>query len=368
MGITGAASGLAPEMYNAYELAVAQVNAQGGMMDGQKLVGVVADDGCNAQIGVDAVTKAVNVSGVIALAGPWCSGVVLAVANAVAIPSGVMLVTPAGTSPAITTLNDKGLVFRTVPSDEYQGQVLARTMLERGVSKIAVAYINNDYGKGFADAFRKEYEAKGGTIAGFAGHVEGRASYRSNLAALATEGSETLLLIDLGDTSGLTILRESIENDFFKTYVGGEGMKSAQTIKAIGAENLQNFFVSSPVSAESESLTKFATEFKATGGDPNAVFTSTSYDAVFMLALAAEVAKGDKAEMPAAFVALTDGAGDTVLPGEWAKAKELVAAGKPIEYKGASGSLAFDAAGDVPGAYALFKVGATDYEFVSDMK
>lgn len=62
-GITGAASGLAPEMYKAYELAVAQVNAQGGMMDGQKLVGVVADDGCNAQIGVDAVTKAVNVSG-----------------------------------------------------------------------------------------------------------------------------------------------------------------------------------------------------------------------------------------------------------------------------------------------------------------
>ncbi len=96
-----------------------------------------------------------------------------------------MVVTPAGTSPAITTLADKGLVFRTVPSDEYQGQVLARTMLARGTKKIAVAYVNNDYGKGFAEAFRKEFEAKGGTIAGFAGHEENRASYRSDLAALA---------------------------------------------------------------------------------------------------------------------------------------------------------------------------------------
>lgn len=367
-GITGATSGLAPEMYKAYNLAVAQVNEQGGILDGQKLEGVVADDGCNAQTGVDAVTKAVNVSQVIALAGPWCSGVVLAVSNAVAIPAGVMVVTPAGTSPAITTLSDKGLVFRTVPSDEYQGQVLARTMLERGTKKIAVAYVNNDYGKGFADAFRKEYEGKGGTIAGFAGHEENRASYRSDLAALASKGADTLLLIDLGDTSGLTMLRESIENDFFKTYVGGEGMKSAQTIKAIGAKNLQNFYVSSPVSQQSDALANFSSAFKKAGGDPNAVFTSTSYDAVFMLALAVEATKGNKAAMPAAFVALTDGKGEPILPGEWSKAKALLDAGKPVDYKGASGSLAFDANGDVPGAYALFKVGASDYEFVSDMK
>ncbi len=76
-GITGATAGLAPEMYKAYNLAVAQVNEQGGILDGQKFEGVVADDGCNAQTGVDAVTKAVNVSQVIALAGPgaraWCS-------------------------------------------------------------------------------------------------------------------------------------------------------------------------------------------------------------------------------------------------------------------------------------------------------
>src|SRR5690606_40437549 len=53
---------------------------------------------------------------------------------------------------------------------------------------------------------------------------------------------------------------------------------------------------------------------------------------------------------------------------EWAKAKQLIAEGKDIDYKGAGGKHEFDAAGDVPGSYAFFKVSGTGYESIADMK
>jgi amino acid/amide ABC transporter substrate-binding protein, HAAT family (TC 3.A.1.4.-) len=73
------------------------------------------------------------------------------------------MITPSGTSPEITKLNDKDLVYRTLPSDDYQGRALARTLKARGIDKVAVAYLNNDYGKGLAESFKAEFEANGGT-------------------------------------------------------------------------------------------------------------------------------------------------------------------------------------------------------------
>ena len=367
-GITGGAAAMAPEITRSYEFAVKQVNDQGGILNGEKLVGVSADDGCSPQVGADAATKVVNVSGVIGVIGPWCSGAVMAAANSVTIPAGIVLITPAGTSPALTTLKDNDLVFRTTPSDEYQGQALARTLLERGTKKVAVSYVNNDYGKGLAEAFKKEYEAKGGEIAGYAGHEESRSSYRSDLAELSKGGADTLVLFDYGDTSGLTVLREAIENGFFANYVGAEGMKTSAPIKAIGSENLATFIASAPVGAKSDALNVFNEGFKAAGGDINGSWVSNSYDAVFMLALAIEKAGGDKSKISQSLRAISNGEGEPILPGEWKKAKELIAAGKAIDYKGASGDLNFDANGDVPGTYALFKVKGDGYEVISEMK
>lgn len=367
-GITGGAAAMAPEIMKSYQFALKQVNDQGGIGKSEKLVGVVADDGCNPQIGADAAAKVVNVSKVIGVVGPWCSGAVLAAANSVTIPAGVVLVTPAGTSPQITKLKDNDLVFRTIPSDEYQGQALARTLIERGTKKVAVSFINNDYGKGLAEAFKKEFEAKGGTIAGYAAHEENKASYRSDIAQLARGGADTLILFDYGDTSGLTVLRESIENDFFKNFVGAEGMKTSAPIKGIGSKNLSAFLVSSPVGTKSKSFDIFNESFKKAGGDPNAVFANTSYDAVFLLALAIEKAGGDKSKIASSLRAVSGAQGEPILPGEWAKAKQLIAAGTAISYRGASGDLNFDAAGDVAGSYALFKVAGDDYAVVTEMK
>ena len=367
-GVSGPIAAMAPAMIDSAQLAISQVNEQGGILAGEKLVGVVGDSACNPQGGTDAATKAVNIEGVSAVVGPHCSGAVLAAAASVTVPAGIALVTPSGTSPEITGIADNDTVFRTVPSDDYQGRALARTLREQGYEKVAVAYINNDYGTGLANAFKSEFEAQGGAIAGFAAHEDGKASYRSNLADLASGGADTLVIFDYGDGTGLTVLRQALENGFFEKFVGGDGMKSDAPIKELGAENLANFVASSPVGEKSDSLDMFNAAFKAVGGDPDAIFATTSYDAAFMLALALEKAGGDKAGVPAALRAISNGEGEAIRPGEWAKAKELIAAGTAIDYKGAAGDHNFDANGDVPGTYALFKVAGDSFEVITEMK
>ncbi|EAV44509.1 ABC transporter substrate-binding protein [Roseibium aggregatum] len=368
-GISGPIAAMAPAMIDAAQLAFQQVNEQGGIGDGEKLVGVVGDSACNPQNGTDAATKAVNIEGVIGVVGPHCSGAVLAAAGSVTIPAGITMITPSGTSPEISTLDDKGTVFRTVPSDDYQGRALARTLKEQGYEKVAVAYLNNDYGTGLANAFKAEFvDELSGEITQFAAHEEGKASYRSNLAELAKGGADTLVIFDYGDGTGLTILRQALENGFFDKFVGGDGMKSEAVINELGAENLATFVSSSPVGEQSESLDIFNEAFKGIGGDPDAIFATTSYDAAFLLALAVEKAGGKKEDVAAAMAEVSNGEGETIRPGEWKKAKELIAAGKAIDYKGAAGDHNFDEKGDVPGTYALWEVGANGFEVLTEMK
>ena len=368
VAITGPIAGMAPTMVQSMKFAAEQVNAQGGIGNGGKLDPQVYDSGCNPQLATDAATKAVNVNGVIGIVGPSCSGPVIAVANSVSVPAGVLLITSSGTSPKISTLDDKDLVFRTVPSDDYQGRALARTIKARGIDKVAITYLNNDYGLGLAEAFTDEFKKQGGTVTASRAHEDKKASYRSDLAELAKGGADTLVVFAYGNSSGLTILRQAIENGFFKNFVGADGMRDEGMVKTLGPDNLKTLLVSAPAGATGAGFEKFSKDFKAAGGDPNGTFAATSYDAAFLMALAIEKAGGDKAKLPQALREVATAPGEPILPGEWAKAKKLIAEGKDIDYKGAAGDQEFDAHGDVPGDYVLYKVGGSGFAEIERMK
>lgn len=369
-GISGPISSMAPGFIAAARMAIKQVNEQGGLFDtGSPLVAVFGDSGCNPQNAIDGATKLVNLKNISAMVGPNCSGATIAAAKSVTIPAGLLMVSPTATAPTVSTLNDNDLVFRTVPSDAYQGQALARTLIKRGLDNVAVAYINNDYGKGLAEAFRAEFEKNGGKINGYEGHEGAKASYRSALAKLAQGGAPTLIVFDYASDSGLTILRQSLENGFFTNFVGGDGMKSDALISQLGEDNLENFFTSSPVGEKNNALSRFNQAFSAYGGDPNAIFATTSYDAAFLVALAVEKAKsGNRRAIAQSLRSVATAPGISILPGEWAKAKKAIAEGKEINYQGASGSQDFDTNGDVPGTFALFKVGGGTWITDEEMK
>jgi branched-chain amino acid transport system substrate-binding protein len=91
---------------------------------------------------------------------------------------------------------------------------------------------------------------------------------------------------------------------------------------------------------------------KKAGLNADGTFVANSYDASFIIAMAIEKAgSADRAKIAKDVREVTTGEGETVLPGEWKKAKELIDAGKPVKYEGATGLITFDKNGDVPGVY-----------------
>jgi len=368
MGITGPLANFIPPILNAAKLAEADVNAGGGILGGQTFTLVVADTQAAAQPAVDAATKLVNIDGVAAITGALSSGATIAAANAVSIPNGVPQVSPTATSPALTDLDDNDFVFRIVPSDNFQGEVLADVVLAEGLDRVAIAYVNNDYGVGIANTFKAAYEAKGGTVTAFEKHEDKKNSYRGELATMATGDAQALVVIAYAGGSGAKIVKQSLENGFFDRFVGTDGLRDDVLIEQVGAEALATSFFTSPTSPEDNPTgAALHARFDETYGEgSDKPFVDQSYDATMLLALAIEQAGStDRAAVRAALREVANAPGEVVGPGEWAKAVELIAAGQDIDYEGAAGSHEFDGNGDVRGFIGKYVVDGDSYRQVA---
>ena len=152
-------------MASSAELAMKEVSDSGLLLGGAKVSSVRADSTCiDAGAATSAAERLVTSDNVAAIMGADCSGVTTAIANNVAVPNGVTIISPSATSPALTDIDDKGYFFRTAPSDARQGYVLAQVVMDRGIYEVAVTYTNNDYGKGLSDSFVNAFKSMGGTV------------------------------------------------------------------------------------------------------------------------------------------------------------------------------------------------------------
>src|SRR5690606_1756307 len=283
--------------------------------------------------------------------GPFCTGPTIAAATTAAIPGGAVLISPSATAPAVTTVEDNDLLFRTTPSDAFQGVKLADLLTQKGISEVAVTYVNNDYGKGLADVFVEQFEANGGTVSVNVAHEDGKADYRAELGQLSGGGSQNLVILAYASGSGQTILRQAVENGSFTTFVGGDGMVGDDLLTGVPADVVNGNIIATRAGAYSgESASVYSELATAAGEDPTATYAPQAYDAAFLIALAIEKnGSADREGLSAALREVASAPGEKILPGEWEKAKELIAAGTDIDYEGAGGTLDFDEAGDVEG-------------------
>lgn len=359
-GVTGPIAELVAAIVDGRNLAAKEVNEQGGLFKGDKYDLVLADSACDPKAGVDAGNKVVNVEQVVAVVGASCSGATNGMVQSVTIPAGVVSLSDSATAPSITDLKDNDLVFRVAPSDAYQGRALAELVKGSGMTKVAVTYSNDDYNAGLANVFVREFKAMGGTVTANQAHEPDKASYRSELSTLSKGGPEALVLFAYYGSSGITIVRNSLENGLFSKFYGADGMFDQSVIEQIGADNLRgNIWITQSASDyDDQSYKIFAKAFEATGGNPQAPYVAHGYDASFLMALAIEKAGSpDRGKISAALRAVAGPPGEVIRPGEWKKAKELIDAGKDVNYEGASGKSDFDKNGDVAGLYSVATVG-----------
>ena len=348
-GITGPIESLVPPIVDGAQLALRHVNEQGGLLGGNNAVLVVGDTTCaDATKAADAADRVVNVDKVVAIVGALCSGATISAANNAAIPGGVVMISPASTSPAITTMDDKDLVYRTATSDAYQGEVLARLIASKGVTNIAITYVNNDYGKGLAESLANAFPKNGGTVAVNEAHEDGKADYRSELGSLAASGASDLVIIGYADGSGGTILRQALETGDFTQFFSADGMVSDKIAAELGSQLEGKLVMTKPGTPEIPGAASFNKLAADAGIKADGVFVPNSYDAAFIIALAIEQAGStDRAEIAKHIRDVASAPGDVILPGEWAKAVEAIKAGRGVNYEGAAGGHDFDENGDV---------------------
>jgi branched-chain amino acid transport system substrate-binding protein len=268
----------------------------------------------------------------------------------------------------MTDMKDGDHLFRLVPSDNYQGDVLAKIVLDEGVKKVAITYVNNDYGVGIANTFNKAFKKAGGKVTAFQKHEDKKNSYRSEIATLAKGKPDALVVIAYASGSGSKIVKQAIEGGFFKRFIGTDGLRDDALIKEVGADALKTSFFSAPTSPDkNDASTKlhaaFNAEYKEGADKP---FVDQTYDATFLAMLAVEKAgSADKTKISKALREVASAPGEKIGPGEWAKAKALIKEGKDIDYDGAGGAYEFDAKGDVTGYIGKFVVDGDKYKQVA---
>lgn len=350
--ITGPIEALAGPIVKAAQQAFSDVNAQGGILDG-KLVVVTGDSACDPSVAGPAADKLVNTDQVVGIVGAFCTGATIGAATAAGIPGGVVMISPSATAPALTTLDDKDLVFRTAPSDAFQGVKLADLLIQKGIKSVALTYVNNDYGKGLADVFKATYTKEGGTISADVSHEDGKADYRAELGQLAAGGDKNLVIIAYASGSAHTILQQAVEAGDFTTYIGVDGVIGDDLLKGIDPAAVNGHLFATRAGAYTgDGAAAFDKNEAALKNDKGQydTYVPQAYDAAFLLALAIEKnGKADRAGLSQALRDVATAPGEKILPGEWKKAVELIKAGKDIDYEGASGPAEFDKAGDVDG-------------------
>jgi ABC-type branched-subunit amino acid transport system substrate-binding protein len=357
---SGALKDWGPRHQHAAELVAQQMAAAGFTIEF-----VHADSQTAADAAKKAAQKLIEIDKVAAIIGSSSSGVTVPVAEAVTGPSNILMISPGSTSPYITDLpedKEKDFLFRTCPSDAIQGAVLGK--LAAGLYKTAsVMYVNNPYGQGLAQQFRRSFGKRGGTVYTMIPHGEEVAqSYAADLRnAFARmyltkpfrSGKSDVLCVFSYPEHAKVYVKEAIEIYKAKHFLFCDGTKSEELAAAVGAENLEGMMGTAPGAPAGKASLKFSADYTAQYGElPTSPFIANAYDATAVIGLAAYAVEA-KGLVPTSknirdhLRQVANPPGTFVGPGDFEKAFEVLNTGKPINYEGASGSVDFDPNGDV---------------------
>lgn len=335
LGFTGPIESTVANMAPGAELAIKEVSDSGKLLGGSKVVAVRGDTTCiDSAVATAAAERLITSDGVKAIVGGDCSGVTTATLKNVAKPNGIVMISPSATSPALSTIEDDGLFFRTAPSDARQGVIVAEILKEHGIGSVAITYTNNDYGKGLADAIATNVEATGGKVTINAPHEDGKGDYTAEVGALAAAGGDILVVAGYVDQGGRGIVQAAIDTGAFDRFYFPDGMVSPALVTNHGSD-LDGSLGANP-GTDSPGAATF-NEMAAAAGFEAGPFSPESYDAAALIMLAMQAAgSSDSGALKEKVMDVANAPGEKIYPGELAKALDIIAGGGDVDYVGAS--------------------------------
>lgn len=260
--------------------AIADINAKGGV-DGKMLEAKEYDDACDPKQAVAVANKVVN-DGVKFVVGHLCSSSTQP-ASDIYEDEGVIMITPAATSPEITSRGYK-LIFRTIGLDSAQGPAAGNYIADHVKPKIvAVLHDKQQYGEGIASAVKKTLEEKGTKVAVFEGLNAGDKDFSSIIQKLKQANVDFVYYGGYHPEMG-QILRQSRAAGLKTQFMGPEGVANVSLSNIAGA-SAEGMLVTKPKNYDQVPANKpIVDAIKAKKQDPSGAFVWTTYAALQSLA------------------------------------------------------------------------------------
>lgn len=305
-------------------LAIEEWNAKGGVA-GMKIVPVVEDSQCTPDPAVNAANKVIDQDKVHYIIGEVCSKASIPVSE-IANAKGVVMISPTSTNPDVTVGSDgktKDYIFRACFTDTFQGKVGAKFAIENLKAKKAFIMLDqaNDYVKGLAEFFEKDFVAGGGEIVGKETYTATDTDFSAILAKVADAKPDVVYLPDYYNIINL-VTKQAKEKGITVPFMGGDGWDSSDLDLASSAGGYYtNHYSPEDPRPEVQNFVKaYGEKFKNDDGTPKVpdALATLAYDATNLLLKGLEAAGKDD---PAAV-------------------KDAVA---KISFDGVSGKITFDA-------------------------
>ena len=316
--MTGANAWPGEQMQRGAELAVADLNAAGGVRREQVRL-ITADDFCDPEQAVTAARTLAS-AGVIFVAGHYCSGASIP-ASKIYEDAGVLMISPASTNPTLTDLG-RANVFRVIGRDDADGVVDGNYLADHWNGReIAILHDNTVYGKGLADATRAQLRERGVTEAVYNAYEPGKADYSAEISSLRS-AHIAVLFVGGYHTEIALLLRSARDSGYDVQFVSGSGILATEEFGLIaGSASEGTLFTSFADPRLNPSAALVIERFRADGFDPEG-YTLLTYVAVQAWAQAVE--KAGSHEL-----------------------KPVIEALHKFEFTTVLGPIAFDAKGDV---------------------
>jgi len=283
--MSGQYSWFGEQMQRGAELAVADLNAAGGVL-GEDVKLIVGDDACDPAQAVAVANKFVS-DGVAFVAGHWCSSSSIP-ASKVYDQAGLLMITPASTNPKLTDEGGRN-VFRLSGRDDEQGIVAGDYLAEHwGDKNIAILHDGTTYGKGLADATRAHLQKRGVQEAMYESYSPGEVDYFSVVSKMQDQDIE-VFYVGGYSTEAALMIREAHDSDYAIQLVSGDALTSAEFAMVAGPAADGTLITFFPDARDYPEATDVVARFREDGYEPEG-YTLQTYAAFQTWSQAAEKA------------------------------------------------------------------------------
>jgi branched-chain amino acid transport system substrate-binding protein len=340
--LTGAGGSYGPDMERAVIAVGERINRAGGI-NGRLVLLFHEDDQTNAEAGVRAARKLIDVNKVVAIVSTWASAVTLAI-KPLCVEAKVFVIGVSGAD-SVTQGDHKGYIARTQPNTHLQGRMYAKFVLtKKEWKRVAYMALQTPYAQSFGDAFTGGLRSGGVTMTDSLIYEDKKPSYRSEVTRVLATNPD-LIMVE-GYTPDSVVLVKDIYKAAYKGAVLGPSFAiNAKFIEGVGPEVAEGIWSMDRAPLfDSPAYKDFAAAVPRGDQSP---YAPQAWDQMTLVALALAAGKGEASGtvIKDNLRTISNPPG-TVVYG-FVDGAKLLAEGKKINYEGASGSCDFDQIGDI---------------------